>query len=94
MEEDFSEYCINSAYFMYFSFASYMFIFEAHYYPPSFNKFYSTPTKDNSYFIINDTCGYDLYINDTYIETIIDIKFYSTGIKIYNKKGEIIDETE
>lgn len=74
--------------------ASYMFIFEAHYYPPSFNKFYSTPTKDNSYFIINDTCGYDLYINDTYIETIIDIKFYSTGIKIYNKKGEIIDETE
>lgn len=73
---------------------SYMVIFEAHYYPSSFNEIYSSPTKDNAYFIVNDASGYDLYIDDTYIETIVDLEYYSTGIKIYNKKGELIHETE
>lgn len=73
---------------------SYMVIFEAHYHPSSFNEIYSSPTKDNAYFIINDVSGYDLYIDDTYIETITDLEYYSTGIKIYNKKGELIHETE
>lgn len=74
--------------------ASYIFIFEANYYPPHFCETFTSPTDQNAYFIINNTAGYDLYINGTYMETLIDLEHYSTGIKIYNKKGELIYETK
>lgn len=51
------------------------------------------PLPENTYFIIDEISNYEVYINGIYIETIDSIEFYPEGIKIYNKKGDLIDET-
>jgi len=73
---------------------SYMFIFEANYYPPRFYEVFTAPTIENAYFVTCDNTTYDLYINDIYIETITNLEYYPSGIKIYNNQGELIHENE
>lgn len=74
--------------------ASYLFILEAHYTPPYFNENFSVPTPENTYFIINEASGYDLYMNHEYLETVTSLEYYPSGIKIYNEKGVLINENE
>ncbi len=73
---------------------SYIFIFEANYRPPYFYKIFTAPTVENAYLITNDSVNYDLYINDTYIETITNLEYYPSGIKIYNNQQNLIYQTE
>lgn len=73
--------------------ASYFFILEAKYYFPQFiEESLFVPNADNTYFIQNDSFHYEIYINGIYTETVDSIERYPNGIKIYNKKGELIHE--
>lgn len=72
---------------------SYAFILEAYYYQPqSIEESLFVPNEDSTYFIQDDSNHYEVYINGTYFETIDSIDNYPNGIKIYNKKGELIHE--
>ena len=72
---------------------SHLFILEAAYYPTYDDQIIIDPTAKNTYFIADDFSNYRIYINDVYIETITSLEFYPKEIKIYNEKGELIDET-
>lgn len=73
--------------------ASYFFILEANYYVPQFvEESLVIPNADSTYFILDDDFHYEVYINGIYFETINSLEGYSNGIKIYNKKGELIHE--
>lgn len=72
--------------------SSYLFVLEADYYPPQFDEVLFVPSPENTYFIKNDASSYEVYINSVYFETVHSIDNYPTGIKIYNKKGEILNE--
>ena len=73
--------------------ASYFFIMEADYSRPHFvEESLFVPDTDNTYFIQNDSLHYELYINGIYLETVDSLEYYPKGIKIYNKKGELIKE--
>lgn len=72
--------------------SSYLFVLEAAYFPPQIKENVLIPDSENMYFIDNNGSGYDVYINDLYIETIDTLDSYPNGIKIYNKKGELINE--
>lgn len=71
---------------------SYLYIFEPWYIPPEIEQTTFHLTEENSYFIENGKDRYDVYYNGKYIETIDDPENYIDGIKIYNAKGELIDE--
>lgn len=74
-------------------FASYFFILEAYYYQPqSIEESLFVPNEDTTYFIQDDSLHYEIYINGTYFDTVDSLEGYSNGIKIYNKKGELIHE--
>ena len=70
--------------------SSYLFVLEAYYYPPQFEEMLFVPS--NTYFIQNDASNYEVYINGFYFETVDSIDNYPVGIKIYNKKGESLNE--
>lgn len=72
--------------------SSYLFVLEADYYPPQFDEVLFVPSPENTYFIKNDASSYEVYINGFYLETVHSIDNYPSGIKIYNKKGEILNE--
>lgn len=73
--------------------ASYFFIFEANYDLPQFiEESLFIPNTGNTYFIQDDAFHYEIYINGTYFETVDSLENYPNGIKIYNKKGELIHE--
>lgn len=72
---------------------SYLYTVEAHYYPPELTETATILTADNTYIIQLDSGEYEIYINDTFLETTSCLDFYPRGIKIYNVKGELIDET-
>lgn len=72
---------------------SYCFILEASYHLPQFvEEPLFVPNADNAYFIQDDNLHYEIYINGVYFDTIDSLEDYSDGIKIYNKKGELIHE--
>lgn len=72
---------------------SYFFIMEADYSRPHFvEESLFVPDTDNTYFIQNNSLHYEVYINGIYLETVNSLEYYPKGIKIYNKKGELIDE--
>jgi len=74
-------------------FSSYLFILEANYHSKQFiEESLLIPNEDNSYFIQVDANHYEIYINGTYFETVNSLNSYSNNIKIYNKKGEQINE--
>lgn len=74
-------------------FASYVFILEANYQLPQFvEESLFIPNTNNSYFIQDDINRYEVYMNGIYFETVDSLEGYSNGIKIYNKKGELIHE--
>lgn len=74
-------------------FASYFFIFEAKYHLPQFvEESILVPNANDTYFIQIDAIHYEVYINGIYFETIDSLDGYSSGIKIYNQKGELIHE--
>ena len=73
---------------------SHLYVLETAYYPPpAEGEMTFFPLPKNTYFIIDEFSNYEVYINDVYIETVSSLEFYPKGIKIYNKKGEVIDET-
>ncbi len=73
---------------------SYLYIFEAAYYPPSAEgEIVFDPTPENAYIIMDEFSQYKVYINDIYIETVSSLEYYLKGIKIYNQEGEQIGET-
>jgi len=72
--------------------SSYLFVLEANYYPPQFEEILLIPNPENTYFIKNNGSDYEVYINGLYIETTDSLDSYPNGIKIYNKKGELINE--
>ena len=73
--------------------ASYFFILESYYYrPQSIEESLFVPSEDTTYFIQDDSFNYEVYINGTYFDTVDSIEGYPNGIKIYNKKGELIHE--
>lgn len=73
--------------------ASYFFILEANYHRTQIvEESLFIPNADNTYFIQDDVCSYEVYINGVYFETIDSLENYPNGIKIYNKKGELIHE--
>lgn len=72
---------------------SYFFILESSYYRQQVvEESLFVPDEDTTYFIQNDDLHYDVYINGIYTETIDSLENYPNGIKIYNKKGELIHE--
>ncbi len=74
---------------------SHLYVLETAYYPPpAEGEMTFFPLPENTYFIIDEFSNYEVYINGTYIETISSFEFYPEGIKIYNKKGEVINETQ
>ena len=73
--------------------ASYFFILEPIYHIPQFfEESLFVPNADNSYFIQDENFQYEFYINGAYTETIDSIENYPKGIKVYNKKGELIHQ--
>lgn len=73
---------------------SYLYIFEASYYPPpAEGEIAFFPSVDNTYLIKDESSNYQVYINNVYIETVSSLEFYPEGIKIYNQGGEQIGET-
>lgn len=72
--------------------SSYLFVFEADYYPPQIKDTVLIPNSENTYFIENNSSDYEVYINGFYVETIDSLDSYPNGIKIYNKKGDLINE--
>jgi len=73
--------------------ASHLYTFEAHYYPPELKETVIVLTPDNTYIKQLDSGMYEIYTDDTLIDTVTCLDFYPKGIKIYNVKGELIDET-
>ena len=74
-------------------FASYFFILEANYDLPQITEApLFIPNENTTYFIQDDNFHYEVYINGIYFETVDSLEGYSNGIKIYNKKGELIHE--
>lgn len=74
-------------------FASYFFILEANYdLPQIIEAPLFIPNENTTYFIQDDNFHYEVYINGIYFETVDSLEGYSNGIKIYNKKGELIHE--
>ncbi len=72
---------------------SYLFILEADYRRPQFvEEAILIPNEDTTYLIQDDASHYEVYINGIYTETIDSLEGYPNGIKIYNKKGELIHE--
>lgn len=72
---------------------SHLYILETSYYITTEGETVLDPTAQNAYFIMDDFSHYKLYINNVYIETVTSFEYYPKGIKIYNQKGELIDET-
>ena len=72
---------------------SHLFILEAAYYPTYDDQIILNPTADNTFFIIDESSYYEVYINGIHMETTTSLEFYPKGIKIYNQKGELIGET-
>jgi len=72
---------------------SYLYTVEAHYYPPELKETATILTADNTYIIQLDSGEYEIYTNDVLIDSVTCLDFYPSGIKIYNVKGELIDET-
>ncbi len=72
--------------------SSYLFVLEADYCPPQIRENVFVPNSENTYFIENNSSNYEVYINGFYIETIDSLDSYPNGIKIYNKKGDFINE--
>lgn len=73
--------------------ASYSFILEANYYRTQFiEESIFVPSSDSIYFIQDENLNYKVYFNGTYTETIDSVENYPKGIKIYNKKGELLHE--
>lgn len=73
--------------------ASYFFILEANYHRTQIvEESLFVPNADNTYFIQDDSFHYEIYINGIYFETVDSVESYPNGIKIYNKKGELINE--
>lgn len=72
---------------------SHLFILEAAYYPTYDDQIILNPTADNTFFIIDESSNYEVYINGIHMETTTSLEFYPKGIKIYNQKGELIGET-
>lgn len=73
---------------------SHLYVLETAYYPPPAEEEVTFfPLPENTYFIIDEFSNYEVYINGIHIETIDSIEFYPKGIKIYNKKGDLVDET-
>lgn len=70
---------------------SLLYTVEAHYYPPEFKEL-TILTPDNTYIIQSDSGGYEIYTDDALLDTVTCLDFYPKGIKIYNEKGELIDE--
>lgn len=72
---------------------SYSFILEADYRRPQITEeSLFVPNEDTTYLIQDDSFHYEVYINGIYFETIDSLEGYPNGIKIYNKKGELIHE--
>lgn len=71
---------------------SYCFILEASYLPPEISQNYTVPTVENTYAIKIDSSTYEVYINGSYFVTDTSLVYYPNGIKIYNQKGDLIDE--
>lgn len=79
---------------------SHLYILETAYYPTSAEEALLTEgetildaTAENAYFIADEFSHYKLYINGIYIDTVTSLEYYPKGIRIYNQKGELIDET-
>lgn len=72
---------------------SHLYILEPSYTPPEITQETESFTPENTYFIQTEDSCYDVYYYDIFIETITDYAYYPKGIKIYNKKGEFINET-
>lgn len=73
--------------------ASYFFILEANYYIPQIvEESILIPNEDTTYLIQDDASHYEVYINGVYTETVDSLEGYPNGIKIYNKKGELVHE--
>lgn len=72
---------------------SYFFILEADYRRPQFiEESFFVPNNETTYFIQDDASHYKFYIDGVYIETVDSLEGYPNGIKIYNKKGELVHE--
>lgn len=73
---------------------SHLYVLETSYFIPAENgESILDATAENAYFVVDDFPGYKLYINDVYIDTFSTLEYYPNGIKIYNQKGDLIDET-
>lgn len=72
---------------------SYLYTVEAHYYPPELTETVTILTPDNTYIIQLDSGEYEIYTDGIAIDRVTCLDFYPSGIKIYNEKGELIDET-
>lgn len=72
---------------------SFLFIFEPHYMSPEIKEEFSNSTPmiafpANSYLIANPDGSYDLYIDDTHIDTLTVLDEYMDDIKIYKTLEE------
>lgn len=70
---------------------SYMFIFEAWYLPPDILETSDLPA-DIGYAIYNSEGKYEVYYYGVYIETVGSLDYYTDDFKIYNEKGELLNE--
>ncbi|HKM35659.1 MAG TPA: M56 family metallopeptidase [Lachnospiraceae bacterium] len=71
---------------------SYLFVFEASDTPQNVSQSTFSLTSKNSYIMKTEDGEYDVYYENSYFMTISSIEFFSKDIKIYNSKGEIINE--
>lgn len=71
---------------------SYCFILEAAYLPTEISRTYTVPTVENTYAIKINSSTYEVYINGSYWGIETSLEYYPDGIKIYNQKGDLIDE--
>lgn len=70
---------------------SYTFIFEAYFAVPEVQSIQSKTENISMYAIQNDDNSYSIYFNDQLLETVDSLEFFPVD-KIYNSKGELINE--
>lgn len=72
---------------------SHLYVLESSHTPLAITQETNSFTPENTYFIQTEDSCYEVYFYNIFIETITDYAYYPNGIKIYNKKGEFINET-
>ena len=70
---------------------SYLYIFEAEYYSPEVLETTDSPS-DIGYAIYTNEGEYEIYYYGVYIETVDSLNYYTDDFKVYNEKGELLNE--